>query len=257
MTTNNIREAYIYIRATSSSELKDERQKRIIHNYAKANNIRITNIFVDRGISTKSLERPGLKALLKAAIEKPVDCVIVSNYSRISRNIIDYRATGDLLAVLGISLVAVENGTMPQTPTELFMQEIMGQAYMMNNVRHTEIVKESMKRRAEAGYSMQRPPLGYEKSLTSGLYVKNNTASALGCYFKQTLRGEMSVVDLREAVSRIYHKTKTISMRRLRALVGNPYYSGYISYCGSLYEGLHEPIFSEEEQNQLLELLNN
>lgn len=254
MTTNNLREAYIYIRTTNSSEQNDERQQLIIHRYAAANNIRIIRKFVDKGVSTKSLERSSLKELLKAAIEQPVDCVIVSDYTRISRNIIDYRAINDLLTALGISLIDVENGSMPQTPTEVFMQGIMSQAYMFDNVHRTEMVKKSMKRQAEAGYAMQRPPLGYERSLTSGLYTKNNTASALGCYFKQTLKGEMSVADLREAVSRIYHKT--ISMRRLKTLIANPYYSGYISYGGNLYKGRHDPLFSEEEQNQLLELVS-
>ena len=118
------------------------------------------------------------------------------------------------------------------------------------------MVKRRMTQRAEAGYSMQRPPLGYSTSLFSGLYIKNVDASAMKYYFNRAIYGELTASELRYALAKIYSETKSISKKRLLKLVSNPYYIGLINYDGQLFQGLHEPLLTKEEQNKLIGLLS-
>lgn len=256
MTTTEQRKAYIYIRTANNSEIAFERQRMAIHEYASLNNIRIISEYVDKGVSSKELNRTGLKQLLKSIVSEPIDCVLIYDCNRLSRNNTDYRTIRDLLSGFRIALIPVIKEDLLQTPMEAFMENVLEEVGKLNSKQRTEMIKRRMKMQAEAGYSMQRPPLGYETSLMPGLYVKNNTATALVYYFKQTLKDEMSITDLQKAVSRICSDSKTISRGRLRKLVANPYYSGYISYGGNLYKGLHEPLITEENQNQLLSKLD-
>lgn len=256
MTTTEPRKAYIYIRTANNSEIAYEKQRMAIHEYASSNNIRIVSEYVDKGVSSKGLERAGLKQLLKSIVSEPIDCVLIYDCNRLSRNNADYRTIRDLLSGFRIALIPVVKVDLYQTPMESFMENVLERMGKLDSKQRTEMIKRRMKMQAEAGYSMQRPPIGYETSLMPGLYVKNNTATALVYYFKQTLNDEISIIDLRKAVSRIYSDSKTISWSRLRKLVANPYYSGYISYDGNLYKGLHEPLITEENQNQLLNKLN-
>ena len=83
------------------------------------------------------------------------------------------------------------------TPTDRFVQQLMETIASYDNSMRSDIVSRAMCRKAEQGYSPFRPPLGYIKTEVSGLYKKDNTASTLSRYFKDTLEGRMTVPELR------------------------------------------------------------
>lgn len=78
---------YIYCRtATQTSSQAIIYQQKNCQEFAKENNIDIRGSFLDLGESGNTLDRPGLKALLKEIDLQPVDVVIVTRNDRLSRN---------------------------------------------------------------------------------------------------------------------------------------------------------------------------
>lgn len=67
--------------------------------------------FADDGWSGATMERPQLQALLEACRRREVDCVLVKDYSRLSRNYLD---AGDLVErifpMLGVRFIAIAEG---------------------------------------------------------------------------------------------------------------------------------------------------
>lgn len=82
-----------YIRVSThgkQEELSPDAQKRLIKDYAAANNIIVDRFFVDSGISGKSADkRPAFKEMIATCKESdhPYDCVLLWKFSRFARNI--------------------------------------------------------------------------------------------------------------------------------------------------------------------------
>lgn len=73
-----------------------ESQIQSLNNYAKDNNIKIQEIFIDDGYSGATLERPGFKRLLNDIQLKKINCILIKDLSRLGRNFIQ---VGNLLEV--------------------------------------------------------------------------------------------------------------------------------------------------------------
>ncbi len=65
-----------------------------IREYCDFNNFAVVDVYADRGISGKSMNRPALQRLLKDANEGHIDSVMVYKTNRLARN------TSDLLKIV-------------------------------------------------------------------------------------------------------------------------------------------------------------
>ena len=93
----------------SESSISD--QVRICTEYAKQNQIEITEQFADEGISGAALgNRPSALSLLEAAFARRFDIVLVTDLSRLSRSNGDLAKTIDRLIARGIRVVGVQDG---------------------------------------------------------------------------------------------------------------------------------------------------
>ena len=131
-------------------------------------------------------------------------------------------------------------------------REFTAQAYLKQKSLAT---KRALLARAQRGYAVQRPPLGYVKSETPGMYYKAITADILEYSFKQVLRELMSGSELKVMLSYTFYNNKLITHKQFMRIISNPYYAGFISYNGRLFKGRHEPIITPEKQAALVKLL--
>jgi len=88
---DTIKEVCAYIRVSThmQEELSPEAQIRLLKDYASANNMIITQVYQDLGISgTKALKRPGFQSMIAdcKSKEHPYDAVLVWKFSRFARN---------------------------------------------------------------------------------------------------------------------------------------------------------------------------
>lgn len=246
-----------YIRITNPNLLDSPTQEAAITEFAKARRLEIVGFFIDKGMSRQGINLPGLKQLIRKVAKEPIESIVVYDDTRISRKNSEYREIRDTLLGLGVKIHTVNQEIFPWSPMDEFLEAMQRSMGQLDYQQRVDMVKRRMQERAEQGFSMQRPPLGYSRSFIPGLFDKNVTADALSYYFKQTLNGEMNAYELRKAVSRIYSETKTISKKRLLKIASNPFYSGYVSYDGKLYRGQHNPLMTEQDQNKLLDILSN
>src|SRR5579871_2106289 len=89
-------------------------QQRNMARYAESREWRILPEFVfsDQAMSGAGADRPGLQALLSAALTKPkpFDVILVDDSSRVSRSLADTIRIREQLSFAGIRLVAVSQG---------------------------------------------------------------------------------------------------------------------------------------------------
>lgn len=86
-------------------------QVRVCSEYAKQNDITVTETFADEGISGAALgNRPGARALMEAAFALRFEVVIVTDLSRLSRSTGDLNKMIDRLVARSIRVIGVQDG---------------------------------------------------------------------------------------------------------------------------------------------------
>lgn len=96
--------AYYYRAAHSNTDLNlDNQMYRLLH-HAKENGVTAYTLYVDNGFSGLSLDHPALNELRQAMLQGRIEKVIVTDISRISRNVRDAVAFSTQAAKLGIEI---------------------------------------------------------------------------------------------------------------------------------------------------------
>ena len=97
---NNTYNVGLYIRLSREDDDKNyesesiTNQKSLLLQYAKENNLRVYDIYIDDGFSGTNFDRPGFKRLIKDIENKKINMVITKDMSRLGR---DYIVTGELM----------------------------------------------------------------------------------------------------------------------------------------------------------------
>ena len=103
----------VYLRVDSCSELDDvERQKEIICEYVKRKlNNSFIEYYIDDGYSGRDFNRPTINKLINDTESNEIDIIVVSDYSKISRNLIDlYKFVNEYLIPRNIQLISSKEG---------------------------------------------------------------------------------------------------------------------------------------------------
>lgn len=119
-------------------------------------------------------------------------------------------------------------------------------------------VKRGMLNRAKSGYAVGRPPLGYTKTETPGLFKLDENGLAIQRALKELANGKADtgmVVAYMEMFFHVMTGTKFPAIIVIEHFLSDPYYSGCVSYKGQLFEGLHEPLITGEAYQKLEEYL--
>lgn len=117
-----------------------------------------------------------------------------------------------------------------------------------------ERVQQQMQRKAEAGYAVHRPPLGYTKTSKPGLFAINSKGKAMAELLNKYADGKISSTELHNSLSTVFSPLpKGIRTKdRLCDYISNPYYSGYVSYKNKNYKGKHQALLTEEKLTQVV-----
>lgn len=119
-------------------------------------------------------------------------------------------------------------------------------------------VKRGMLNRAKNGYAITRPPLGYSKTETPGIYELNENGLAARSALQHLANGKTNVGMVVAYLGMFYHVMTGIEHSGtawLDSIMLDPYYVGLISYKSQLYPGLHEPLITLDEHEKLLEII--
>nr|WP_295684370.1 recombinase family protein [uncultured Lachnoclostridium sp.] len=165
----------IYSRKSVFSDKSDstESQIKIGKEYALSNYDNINNIieYQDEGFSGSNTNRPGFTQLMDDILEKKIDVLICYKIDRISRNVLDFSRTFNVLQEHGVQFVSVKEQIDTSTPLGRAMMYICSVFAQMERETIAERVKDSSIELAKSGkWPGGQPPIGYmrEKIIVSG-----------------------------------------------------------------------------------------
>lgn len=123
----------------------------------------IAGVYIDAGISAKDMNRPKLQEMLKAIRNKEIDLVMVTEVSRLSRNMRDFLGMWDMIHEHGCSLMSLREDFDTTTAAgEMLLFQIMNFA-QFERKQCSERVSANILSRASRGlYNGGPVPLGYK-----------------------------------------------------------------------------------------------
>ncbi len=214
----------------------------------------------DGGFTGGNMDRPALGRLLANIDAGKIDCVVVYKVDRLSRSLMDFAKILEHFENKNVSFVSVTQQFNTTTSMgRLTLNILLSFAQFEREVISERTRDKIAMARKRGKYTGGRPVLGYDIPPEGGKLIINETeAQQVKAIFELYLkRGSLlPVVDelnrlgwhTKEWVTRkgTVHRGHPYDKNRLHALLRNPIYTGKMRYNGTLYEGEHEAIVSEE-----------
>jgi len=191
----------IYMRLSKGNDKNTEsesiiNQRSIIYDYVKAHpELQICDEMVDDGFSGSNSERPEFKRLLSEILDGNINCVIVKDLSRFSR---DYVLSGNylekLFPSLGVRFISVNDNIDSHAKHE-DSNFVMSLKSIMNDVYNRDIsmkVRKSLDAKRKRGeYIGSFAPFGYLKSPDNHnkLIIDDEAKNTVKTIFFMCLRG--------------------------------------------------------------------
>lgn len=250
--------AYIRVSTAEQAELSPDSQLKMIMDYAKHNNIILSNdhIYSDEGISGRNAEkRPAFQKMISMAKQKPrpFDVILVWKFSRFARNREDSIVYKSMLRKqCGIDVISISE-PMGEDNTAVLMEalfEAMDEYYSLNLAQE---VKRGMHEKISRGGIIGKPPLGY--IVKDGIFVPEpQEAEIVKGIFEDYLRG-VPIIQIAinlNALGVTSKNGKLFNTSRIRYILSNPVYIGKLQYSlnskdlDGIVNGQHLPIISDE-----------
>lgn len=263
--------AALYIRVSThmQDELSPDAQKRLLIDYAKSNNIVVSNdyIFIESGISgRKADKRPEFQRMIALAKSKPTpfDTILVWKFSRFARNQEESIVYKSLLRrQCNIDIISISE-PLVDGPFGSLIERIIEWMDEYYSTRLSSEVARGMAEKALRGGYQARPPLGY-KIVERGKppVIVPEEAAIVRTIFQKYVNEHCGFFDIARYLNKSGYKTshgKAFEARSIDYIIKNPTYCGMIRWNRTtnetneikdesewiVTEGHHEAIISKE-----------
>lgn len=260
MKKSTVRNAIIYTRVSTTEQANFgfslNKQEEDCKHFASKNNYNVVNIFVERGQSAKTTDRPELQALMKycTANKNSINAVIVWKIDRLSRNMEDYYFLNGFFKTLGIDIISATE-TNDNTPAGKLTRNMLGAFAQFENDQKAERVIAGMKQAFMEGKWIWKAPYGYkmingdlvQDELTAPIVKKIYELFGTGLYKQSQICKSLKNENIHISSGKIYH------------ILRNSVYCGkmYSNFCNEAVKGDFKPIISEKLFNKVQALLHN
>ena len=224
-----------------------EEQKRVIEEYCKYHYQDYElELFIEKGKSATTMNRPELKSLLETVKKSKADKVVFHSLDRLTRDIRDLYTLIEFFDKNNIEVVSVMES--------LDLKTAIGRSHVYNSGVYAQLESERISERTiralqqgvyEGKYPFSSCPIGYEK-IDKRLYPSNdeNQIKIIKFIFSTIASGEFNITELvLELRSRYNCKMDDI---RLKKLIQNKIYIGIMDYRGIVNEHYCQPLISED-----------
>lgn len=260
---------YIRVSTHMQDELSPDAQKRLLLEYAKANNILVSNdnIFIETGISGRKVDkRPEFQKMISLAKTKPApfDSILVWKFSRFARNQEESIVYKSLLRKqCNIDVISVSEPLI-DGPFGSLIERIIEWMDEYYSIRLSGEVTRGMTEKALRGGYQARPPLGYKIAVKGEPpVIVPAEAKIVRIIFEKYVYEKQGYFDIARYLNSLGYKTshgKSFEARSIDYIIQNPTYCGMIRWNRTenetnrikdkdewiITEGHHEPIISKE-----------
>lgn len=242
-----MKNAVIYARYSSDKQTEQsiEGQIRVCKEFAERENYRVIGTYIDRAISGKTDNRPGLQRMLKDSAEKTFEVVIVYKLDRFARDRYASAVNKALLKKNGVKLVsAMENIT--DSPEGIILESLIEGMAEYYSVELAQKVKRGRIESINKGNTIGGVlTFGY-KIVDKKHQIDEEKAEVVRDVFNKYLSGWA----IKDIVEYLKNKGLKFSRASVTRLLENKRYTGVFKFNGEEYSNYMPRIIDDDVFNQ-------
>ncbi len=247
--------AIIYCRVSSAEQVENlslATQEETARQYCVRQGWTVEQVFVEKGESAKTTDRPELQALLRHCRKHrgSVQYLVVYNLSRFARDVSDHFALTTLLRRCDITLRSVTENLDDSAYGKMLEGILATFAQFDNDVRSERTVA-GMKAALRRGFWVFQPPLGY-RSQDGRMEIDPEEGRLVRRSFDLLASGVRTQRQVLEALTSAglcgRRNRGRLTLQTLTKILRNPFYMGRILVprWGIDTEGLHPKLVDEK-----------
>ena len=247
-------ECVAYMRVSTEKQAEEgmglDSQKRDIISFAGKNEFVIKEWYIDDGYTGSNMNRPALQKLISDCYGKRIKNVIAFKLDRLSRSMIDGLYIIEKIFIPnGVTFKCVHDSVNYDSPMEQAYTQMMAVFAQLDKNTMMLRMRGGMLERVKQGYWMGggNTPYCYRYDKESGILVQIPEKVEQVRNAGKLFMNGWSDVRIKDALG---FGNELVVRHNLTSVVN----AGKIPYKGNVYNGRHEPVFSEKEFEQLLKL---
>ena len=257
-----------YIRVSTERQVEGysiEGQITQIEQYCQFNGYELVDIYADRGISGKSMNRPELQRMLNDAKNGKLDCVMVYKTNRLARNTSDLLTIVEELHRQNVEFFSLSERMEVKNSTGKLMLQILASFSEFERNTILENIYTGQRQRALKGYYQGNLPLGYNNipDNKKELMINQHEANIVKYIFESYAKGHgyRKIANALNHKGYVTKKGNPFSISAVTYILSNPFYIGKIQFAKYkdwndkrrkglndkpvIAEGKHTPIISQ------------
>lgn len=257
-----------YIRVSTERQVEGysiEGQITQIEQYCHFNGYELVDIYADRGISGKSMNRPELQRMLNDAKNGKLDCVMVYKTNRLARNTSDLLTIVEELHRQNVEFFSLSERMEVKNSTGKLMLQILASFSEFERNTILENIYTGQRQRALEGYYQGNLPLGYNNipDNKKELMINQHEANIVKYIFESYAKGHgyRKIANALNHKGYVTKKGNPFSISAVTYILSNPFYIGKIQFAKYkdwndkrrkglndkpvIAEGKHTPIISQ------------
>lgn len=263
--TKQLQTGALYIRVSTAdqAELSPDAQKRLLLDYAKKNNIIISNdfIYMESVSGRRAQKRPEFQKMIATAKQEshPIDVILVWKYSRFARNQEESIVYKSMLKKDGVEVISVSEPLI-DGPFGTLIERIIEWMDEYYSIRLSGEVLRGMKEKALKNGYQATPCLGYDAVGSGQPFVINEEEYRIIDYIMdQYDHYNVDATAIARKCNDLGYRTKRgnpFERRNIDFILRNPFYTGTVVWNGTEFEGAHEARLSKERYEERIRLMN-
>lgn len=273
--TENHKIAVGYCRVSTDEQadngLSIEVQEQVCRKVMIDDGCKILNILKDEGKSGGSMERKGIREIMRLVAAQEIQAVYTIHSDRIARNTLEYLQFRQLLRENNVVLKCLYQPMSDDSAASRTMDTVLASFNEMQRLVTSEKVKSTLYAKARAGYFPATPPPGYvnvdnpnkdtERIARKIVVPDPKTAPLIKEIFRQYATGNFNVYDLCDIMYEKGLRSQRggrMSPSRVFDLLVNRFYLGEVHW-GPVENkaGKHAPLIDEYIFKQVQQVLNS
>jgi len=234
----------------NSCEAQEQKIKSFVNSQE---NLFVYKVYSDAGFTGANLERPALQAMLGDIQENKINLVIVYKIDRLTRSPKDFYTLMEVFEQYKVDFISITERFDTSTPSGRLLRNIMLTFAQFERELTSERTKDKLLERANKGmWNGGGVPFGY-KAVDKRLVQdeqKSQKLRQIFAIFAETgsLAKTYQVLKSKQILN---DKGLTFSKAHLQSILRNPIYTGEMRFSGKIYQGVHQPLISEDLFNHV------
>ena len=247
----------LYIRVSTDRQAKEgdslEEQESELKKYCDYRGFRIHHILIEKGKSGGNTNRPEYQKLIKDIEAKKIDAVVVKKLDRLSRSLLDFEQLMTTMQANGVEFISLRESFDTTTAMGKAMLRIALVFAQLEREQTSERLRDVLSFRASQGlFNGGMYPYGYtaiNKELVPHLKEKKVVEVMIRQFID--LKSVAEVAHFLNDQGYRNRLGKLWDRRQVQRTLQNPLYVGKMKWGDALHQGLHQPLMSEKQFNEI------